>query len=193
MLHWFVTAFFVVLSAEVAGDKLVYTTALLTRRYERFPLAVGLTAGFATKMALAVMFGRLLLSLPRPLLVASTILTLIAMVVRLCASESPQQPVARVRRSAEASAIAFASVVCGEWADPGQLAAVALVMQSGAPLIIWLAAVLAMMTKAFFALSIGAGLLRRLSERLPEPVVRYGSIAVLVCAGLVALAEMINT
>ena len=191
MAHWFVTAFLVVLSAEIAGDKLVYTTAVLTRRYPVGPLAAGLIAGFVTKMGVAVAFGRVVLSRPRPVLVASTTVTFAAMVVRLCIPEERRVPVRAGGGASEASAIGFASVVFGEWGDPGQLAAAALVVQSQAPAVIWAGAVVAMATKALFALTIGGSVLDGVSRLLPARAVRAASIAIVVCAGLIALAEVI--
>jgi putative Ca2+/H+ antiporter (TMEM165/GDT1 family) len=191
MMHWFLTAFVVVLSAELAGDKLVYTTAVLTRRYRVLPLAAGLIAGFITKMGVAVALGRVVLSLPRSILIASTTITCAAMVVRLCLPEERRLPGRSGGGASEASVIGFASVVFGEWADPGQLAAAALVMESRAPFVIWVAAVMAMATKAVFALTIGGRALDGLSRLLPDNMVRAASIAIVVCAGLIALAEVI--
>src|ERR1022692_1586317 len=56
--------------AEIVGDKLLYTTGVLTTRYRTLPVMFGMMIAFMAKMAVAVAVGKAISRLP-PLLVAA--------------------------------------------------------------------------------------------------------------------------
>src|ERR1039458_4412366 len=69
MIALFFTTYAAVFFAEIAGDKLLYTTGVLSARYRPLPILVGVTIAFMAKMAVAVAVGEAISRLP-PLLVA---------------------------------------------------------------------------------------------------------------------------
>lgn len=58
MLALFFATYAAVFLAEIAGDKLLYTTGVLSSRYRPLPIMVGVTIAFMAKMAVAVAAGR---------------------------------------------------------------------------------------------------------------------------------------
>ena len=69
MLVIFLTTYGAVFLAEIVGDKLLYTTGVLATRYRTAPVMFGMAAAFMLKMAVAVIVGKAISTLP-PLLVA---------------------------------------------------------------------------------------------------------------------------
>src|SRR5579862_9196530 len=69
MLGIFFATYAAVFLAEIAGDKLLYTTGVLSARYRPLPIMIGVTIAFMAKMAVAVALGEQIGHLP-PLLVA---------------------------------------------------------------------------------------------------------------------------
>jgi putative Ca2+/H+ antiporter (TMEM165/GDT1 family) len=55
--------------AEIVGDKLLYTTGVLATRYPTLPILCGMAVAFMAKMAVAVLVGKAISTLP-PLVVA---------------------------------------------------------------------------------------------------------------------------
>src|SRR5690348_1442265 len=53
-----------VFAAEIVGDKLLYTTGVLATRYRTIPIVTGMVLAFMGKMAVAVVIGRALATLP---------------------------------------------------------------------------------------------------------------------------------
>ena len=54
MIALFFATYAAVFLAEIAGDKLLYTTGVLSSRYRPLPIMVGVTIAFMAKMAVAV-------------------------------------------------------------------------------------------------------------------------------------------
>ena len=50
--------------AEIVGDKLLYTTGVLSARYRTAPVLFGMAAAFMLKMAAAVAVGKAISELP---------------------------------------------------------------------------------------------------------------------------------
>ena len=74
MLGLFFATYGAVFLAEIAGDKLLYTTGVLATRYRPAPIMVGMAVAFMAKMAVAVAIGDAISRLP-PLLVAAVTAT----------------------------------------------------------------------------------------------------------------------
>lgn len=180
----FLLTYWTVLIAELAGDKSLYTIASLTLRYSWRCIFVGLAAGFASKMLVAVLLGRALSQIPiRWLAVVSAVslLTTAALLWR-------RQEAATVTgwRGAGA-AVSFGSIFFSEWADFGQIAAAMVTAQYHSPFESWLGGTLAMMTKGALALTIGV----KLREYLPAAGLRSLATACCVALAAVALVEAV--
>ena len=81
------------------------------------------------------------------------------------------------------------SVLFAEWADLGQLTAAAMAVQLRAPVVVWMGAVSAMITKALLVATMGAGLRRWLGLHMPAAVARYGRVSLLVLLGGLSVVE----
>ena len=145
-----------VLLAELAGDRSIYTIASLTARFRPLPVLLGVIPAYGLKMLAAVLVADAVSHL-RPLAVAtiSFVTWLLAAwaVWRREREESPSDaPRPQSRRPAF---VAFASIAFTEWGDPGQLMAAGLGAHFHAPLLVWIGATAALVTKALAALVVG--------------------------------------
>lgn len=175
-----------VLAAELLGDKTLYTLGSLSSRYRAAPLALGATAAFMAKMAVAVLAGAALHRLPPWAIRAAAAATFLSMAVVL-RRKRPAEPSTSAPRVAHWTRPAFAgfgAVFFSEWCDPGQLTAAAMAARHGAPLAVWAMATLAMMTKGALGMLLGTGL----RKWAPRAAVRPVSVAVCIALGAAALA-----
>ncbi len=195
MLPVFLAAYGTVFLAEIAGDKLLYTTGVLAARYRTAPILAGMLAAFAAKMAVAVAVGKALSMLPAAAVAAVTALNFFAIAYAVWrktewhalkeTSAQSQSPAAR------AAAVSFAAIFFSEWGDIGQITAANLAARFGMPLVIWAAAVSAMATKGALAASVGAGLRRWMLRRLAPRTLRYAAVAALLVLGLLSAMEVL--
>src|SRR5262249_45249949 len=171
MLPLLLTTYGAVFAAEIVGDKLLYTTGVLAARYNSGPIMVGMAIAFMLKMGVAVMVGEALKKLP-PLLVASlTAASFIGVAIALWRKpEYPERAKKRAHSARKAAMVWFAAIFFSEWGDIGQIpgatmAASPIATQFTAatgsrwagPLVVWVGAVSAMVTKGVLAASLGAG------------------------------------
>ena len=189
MLGLFFATYGAVFLAEIAGDKLLYTTGILATRYRPAPIMVGMAVAFMAKMAVAVAIGEAISKLP-PLLVA-TVTTISFLGV---AYTVWRKPVARTEKkedhpAGKAAMLSFAAIFFSEWGDVGQVTAATMAARYPAPLIVWLGAVAAMVTKGVLAASIGAGVRRWIQAHLPPQVIRFGGVGLLLLLGVLAVIE----
>lgn len=181
------TTYGTVLVAELLGDKTLYTLGSLAARFRIGQILAGAVAAFALKMLAAVMFGRALAACPAALVAVLSAATFFATAVVLWRKRPGKPPAdTAAPRWSRATLISFAAVFFPEWGDPGQLAAAMLVAQHGAPLVIWIGAVLAMLTKACLAVSLGIGLRRW----VPRDAVRVVSVLLCLAMGLLAAFQI---
>ncbi|HEX7546211.1 MAG TPA: TMEM165/GDT1 family protein [Gemmatimonadaceae bacterium] len=201
MLALFFATYAAVFLAEIAGDKLLYTTGVLSSRYRPLPIMVGVTIAFMAKMAVAVAVGERISHL-RPLLVAAvTGLSFIG--VAFAVWRKPM--VARAHRKADhtagkAALVSFAAIFFSEWGDVGQVTAGLMAARSPSPpgaaipwpLIVWFGAVLAMVTKGALAASIGAGARKWIERTFSPKVIRYGGVGLLLLLGVLSVLETLT-
>ena len=191
MIHAFWTTYATVLAAEVLGDKFLYTTGFLATRYRTTPMMIGIAVAFMAKMGVAVAVGDAIAVLPRLLIAVVTVAGVVG-IGRKMWNEPDTGTGPDYRRehsNAEAAMVSCGSVLFSEWADLGQVAAATMAVQFRAPLLVWMGAVAAMMTKAILAAAVGAKVRVWLREHVPEPIVRYGALSVLVLLGALSVAE----
>jgi putative Ca2+/H+ antiporter (TMEM165/GDT1 family) len=183
MIAIFTGTFAVVLGAEIVGDKTFYTVGAFATRYRLLPIFCGSTAAFMLKMLVAVWFGKALAGLP--LWLVST-LNALAFVVMACViwrgatAERDKSRESAFRSSPRTALAVFLSILFSEWGDAGQIAVAALAAHYEVLFLVWLAAVLATITKAFVAMLAGPGLRRILSVN----VLRYISSGTCLAMGV---------
>src|SRR6185437_5032905 len=78
MLPILLATYGTVFIAEIVGDKLLYTTGVLATRYRTAPILFGMACAFMAKMAVAVLVGKAISTLPRLLVAAITTINFFA-------------------------------------------------------------------------------------------------------------------
>jgi putative Ca2+/H+ antiporter (TMEM165/GDT1 family) len=177
--------------AEIAGDKLLYTTGVLAARYRAAPILCGMAVAFMAKMGAAVLVGRAVSKLP-PLLVA-TITTVNFFAIAYALWRKPgrtesqeEHPVSR------AMMVSFAAIFFSEWGDIGQVTAATMAARFGSPLVVWAGAVGAMVTKGALAASVGAGVRRWIQQHLAPATIRYAAVGLLLLLGFLSVVETLT-
>lgn len=174
-----------VFGAELVGDKTLYTIGTLATRYRLLPIFCGSTLAFMLKMLAAVLLGRAVATLPSALvttLSAGTFFTM-ALVIWFRKPESENPEIDPSRSALRVGAASFAGIFFSEWGDVGQLAAATLAARYGMPRVVWLGAVLAMMTKGMLAMTLGASL----QGRVPRNVLRYATFGLCMAMGVMSV------
>ncbi|HEX8143143.1 MAG TPA: TMEM165/GDT1 family protein [Pyrinomonadaceae bacterium] len=174
--------------AELVGDKNLYTISTLTVRFQLLPVMCGIALAFSGKMMAAVLLGRAIAELPSALVTGMSAATFFAtgLIIWMKKSEDAPHESAASQRWSSAVPVSFAAIFFSEWGDVGQLAAATLAARYHAPLTVWVGATLALLTKGILALTLGAGLCRR----LPRPVLRYGALGLCLMMGILSLLRI---
>lgn len=184
----FLASYGAVLVAEVAGDKLLYTTGVLTTRYRTAPVVGGVTLAFMGKMAVAVLVGRSLSAIPAAWIAALTALGFAGVAwsyLRTPASTA-------LHGGPRAALVAFAAIFLSEWGDVGQLTTAALAARFPAPFTVWTGAVLAMVTKGVLVASIGARVRAWARDRIAPDALRYCGFGLLLLLGTLSVFEVLE-
>jgi putative Ca2+/H+ antiporter (TMEM165/GDT1 family) len=177
--------------AEIVGDKLLYTTGVLATRYRTAPVMAGMAVAFMLKMGVAVLVGKAVSTLP-PLLVAGiTAASFLGVAYALWRKPAEREP-KEGQRASKAALVSFATIFFSEWGDVGQITAAALAARYDAPLVVWVGAVGAMVTKGILAASLGAGVRRWIQQRISPRVVRYCGVGLMLVLGVLAVVEILT-
>jgi len=94
-------------------------------------------------------------------------------------------------RASKAAAVSFAAIFLSEWGDVGQITAAALTAKYHRPLVIWLGAVGAMVTKGALAAFLGGGIRGWIQNRVAPQIVRYAAVGLLLVLGVLSVLEML--
>jgi len=200
MIPLFLLTYGAVFVAEIVGDKLLYTTGVLATRYRTAPIVIGITLAFAAKMGVAVAVGNAISKLP-PLLVACiTAASFIGVAIALWRKPMERTESQKDAAASKAALVSFAAVFFSEWCDVGQITAATLAAKyasgpdalSGAPIVVWIGAVCAMVTKGALAASIGAGVRGWIQRNVSPRVVRYCGVGLLLVLGLLSVIETLT-
>ncbi len=201
MIAVFLATYAAVFLAEIAGDKLLYTTGVLSSRYRPLPIMVGVTFAFMFKMAVAVAAGEWVSHLP-PLVVAGvTAASFIGVAITVWRKPTLERTKKKSDHTAgKAALVSFAAIFFSEWGDVGQITAAAMAAKwmaepgaTGAtPYVVWVGAVLAMVTKGALAASIGAGARKWIEKTFSPKVIRYGGVGLLVVLGVMSVLETLG-
>ncbi|HZT41105.1 MAG TPA: TMEM165/GDT1 family protein [Chthonomonadaceae bacterium] len=186
----FPAAYLLVLFSEMlVGDKALFTIGSLTVRYRLVPILFGITAAFMAKTLAAVLWGRWLQELEGGALVkVLSVATFagMALVFWFRRSEKEAEEAKVLETGPRAALQAFAFIFFSEWCDPGQMCVVALVVKEHmAPFSVWLGAVLALMTKAVLAATVG----RDLKKRIRRDILCYGVVCLCVVMAIHSAIE----
>ena len=185
MLQTLAAAYVLVLVAELVGDKLIYTAGSLTTRFRALPVFCGLSLAFMLKMLAAVSVGHFIAGLPGEVVAGVSAATFFVTAAFIWFRRGGGE--ASPKAGAEAGwwravGVSFAAAFLTEWGDIGQLTAAALAARHNAPLVVWLGATLALMTKGALAVTLGVGLRRKVPARVLRPL----AASVCVVMGLVS-------
>jgi putative Ca2+/H+ antiporter (TMEM165/GDT1 family) len=189
MLAILFATFGAVFVAEIVGDKLLYTTSILATRYRTTPVMFGMATAFMAKMAVAVLVGKAISTLPPVLVAAVTTASFVGVAYVLWSKPAPVAESRKDHTASKAAIVSFAAIFFSEWGDVGQITAATMAARFGSPLLVWIGAVSAMVIKGALAASIGAGIRRWIQEKISPKVVRYCGVCLLLVLGLLSVIE----
>jgi putative Ca2+/H+ antiporter (TMEM165/GDT1 family) len=189
----FFATFGAVFLAEIVGDKLLYTTGVLSARYRTAPILIGMATAFMAKMGVAVLVGQAISKLPRLLVAGITAASFVGVAIALWRKDDQYRHERDQHKAHKAAIVSFAAIFFSEWGDVGQITAAAMAAKYHAALIVWLGAVAAMITKGSLAAFLGAGLRRWIQDRVSPKVVRYVAVGLLVVLGSLSVWEILAT
>ena len=199
MMAAFFAAYGAVFLAEIAGDKLLYTTGVLSARYRPLPIMVGVIFAFMLKMAVAVMLGEAISHLPKLLVAGVTALSFVGVAFAVWRKPmvAKNRPKKEDTAPHKAAMVSFAAIFFSEWGDVGQITAAAMAAKFPAPAgsfpwLVWSGAVLAMVTKGVLAASIGAGVRHWIEKTFSPKVIRWGGVGLLLLFGLLSVLESLG-
>ena len=180
--------------AEIVGDKLLYTTGVLATRYRAVPIMIGMALAFSIKMAVAVALGTAISKLP-PLLVAGlTTASFLGVAYTVWRKPVTRTDVKEEHSTSKGALVSFATIFFSEWGDVGQITAATMAARfaTTSPVVIWVGAVAAMVTKGILAASIGAGVRGWIQSHLSPRVIRIAGVSALVLLGLLSVLETLG-
>lgn len=192
MLVIFFATFGAVFLAEIVGDKLLYTTGVLSARYRTAPILIGMAAAFMAKMGVAVLIGEAISKLPRLLVASITAASFIGVAIALWRKDDEYRHERDQHKAHKAAMISFAAIFFSEWGDVGQVTAAAMTAKYHVALIVWLGAVAAMVTKGSLAAFLGSGIRRWIQDRVSPGVVRYVGVSLLLFLGVLSVWEILS-
>ncbi len=178
--------------AEIVGDKLLYTTGVLSTRYRTAPVLIGMMLAFMAKMAVAVAVGKAISELPPVFVAVLTSLSFIGVAITLWRKPDEPREKKREHSNSKAAMVSFAAIFFSEWGDVGQITAAAMAARFGAPLLVWCGAVGAMVTKGALAASLGAGIRQWIANRVSPRTVRFVGVGMLLILGIASVVETLT-
>ncbi len=191
MLTIFFATYGAVFVAEIVGDKLLYTTGVLATRYKTLPILFGMIVAFMLKMGVAVAVGEAISKLPPWLVACVTAASFIGVAITVWRKDerrSTQQQVS----APKAAMVSFAAIFFSEWGDVGQITAATMAAKFHVPVVVWIGAVAAMVTKGALAASIGAGVRGWIQDHIPPRIIRYAGVGALVLLGILSVIETLT-
>lgn len=171
MLYLLLATYGTIFLAELLGDKTIYTISSLTMRFRPLYVFSGFTLAFMLKMLVAVLLGHVIAELPTSLVNAMSAATFLitALVIWFKKGAGPAQR-EDDGHFPKAALVTFGAIFFSEWGDIGQITAATLTARYNLPLVIWLGATLALVTKGLLALTLGGSLRKRIPHNILRPV-----------------------
>jgi len=196
MLPILLATYGTVFIAEIVGDKLLYTTGVLATRYRTAPILFGMACAFMAKMAVAVLVGKAISTLPRLLVAAITTINFFAIAWALWRKPDKRELKEKDREreypASRAALVSFAAIFFSEWGDVGQITAANMAAKFGLPWVVWAGAVAAMVTKGILAASIGASVRGWIQRTFAPKTIRYAAVGLLLFLGLLSVVETLD-
>jgi len=190
MFYLLLATYTTIFLCEWLGDKSLYTITSLTIRFRALYVFCGFTVAFMIKMGIAVLVGQAITELPTTLLtIISTITFFIAALV-IWNRRSDEREITTTKQSRSFSRVtltAFAAILFSEWGDVGQIMAATLTVRYRLPLLVWIGATLALISKGLLALVIG----HSLRNRIPVSFLRPVCASLCVIMGIISAVEPI--
>ncbi len=188
------TVFTVIFLLELP-DKTALAALLLATRHRPLPVFLGAAAAFVIQSAVAVVAGSLLSLLPRePIRIGAGLLFLVmaALLVRrnLRAEEADEKRVIAQEevRHHRPFVTAFSVVFVAEWGDLTQLATAALQARYQQPVVVFVAATLALW--AVSAIAVGLG--NRLGAWIPQRPLQFAAAGVMVLVAIALISGLLG-
>ncbi len=189
-------AFVAILLVELP-DKTLVATLVLSTRYRRRPVLIGVAGAFAIQCAIATTAGGLLHLLPHRVLeavvavlfgVGAVLLIRESIGVDEEAEDAAADPDAAQTSDRRIVAISFGVLFAAEWGDASQLATAGLVARYGQPVAIGVAAFIALMAVAVLATVLGRVILRR----VPLPWIHRAAGVLFAVFAVIAAAAAVR-
>lgn len=198
----FGTAYLAVFIAEIVGDKLLYTSGVLATRYRWSAVVTGMSLAFMGKMAVAVALGAEIGNLLKPWEVAALSgVGFMGVAIAMWRKSDVRTPKEKDTRMLQGALMAFATIFFSEWGDKGMVTAgiqaAAWVSAADADgvsrtfvaVLVWVAAVLAMVTKGSLAVTLGASVRQWIADHVSPRHVRHLGVAAIVVLGFLCVLE----
>ena len=205
MFEVFATTYGGVFIAEIVGDKLLYTSGVLATRYPWAGVLTGMALAFMAKMAVAVTVGAAIGKLLPPWFVALlTAISFVGVAIAMWRKPDVRTPKEKDTRILKGAAVAFATIFLSEWGDKGMISAGTLaatwvassasfgVTRTHTALVVWAAAVLAMVTKGGLAVTLGHAARQWIATRVQPRYVRYFAVAAIIVLGFLCVLEVMG-
>jgi putative Ca2+/H+ antiporter (TMEM165/GDT1 family) len=164
-----------------------------------------MSLAFMGTMAVAVAVGATIGKfLPTWLVATLTVVSFVGVAIAMWRQPDVRTPRDKDTRMLRGALIAFATIFFSEWGDKGMLTAGtwAAAYVAGAPardltptraaLLVWSAAVLAMVTKGGLAVTLGASVRAWIANKVSPRHVRYAAVAALIVLGVLSTLEVMG-
>jgi len=180
-------AFWAVLIAELVGDKSIYALASLGLRFRWAVVFTGFTVASAAKMAVAVTLGSAIMRFQSHWTYLISAVAFFVSAALIWVDEPPEMHQEKAVRGgwSKGTLLCFTSFFFTEWGDPGQIAAMALVLKSQLLLVTWLGATFALMVKGAAALTVGL----QIRNRVPQTTLRILASGSCCILGIISIGE----
>ena len=188
------TVFTVIFLLELP-DKTALAALLLATRHRPLPVLVGAAAAFVIQSAVAVVAGSVLSLLPRePIRIGAGVLFLV--MAALLVRRNLRKEDADEKRAVEQEEVkhrrpfvtAFTIVFVAEWGDLTQLATAALQARYQEPVIIFVAATLALWAVSAIAVVLG----NRLGAWIPQRPLQFAAAGVMVLVAIALITGLLG-
>jgi putative Ca2+/H+ antiporter (TMEM165/GDT1 family) len=188
------TVFVVIFLIELP-DKTALAALLLATRHRPIPVFVGAAVAFAVQSLVAVIAGSIFGLLPRePVRIGAGILFLVmaALLIRQNLKKADAQEAAEVEREESRHrrpfVTAFMVVFVAEWGDLSQLATAAFQARYREPVIVFIAATLALWAVSAIAVVLG----NRLGAWIPERPLQLAAAGVMVLVAIALITGLLG-
>jgi putative Ca2+/H+ antiporter (TMEM165/GDT1 family) len=184
MFYLLLATYGTIFVSELLGDKSIYTISSLGMRFRPLYVFCGFTSAFMIKMSGAVLLGQVIAELPRSVVSLTSAATFFLTALVIWFKRSNERSIRHEHENyfSRAALITFAAILFSEWGDIGQITAATLTARYRLPLIVWLGATLALVTKGLLALALG----RSLRKCIPLHVLRPVAVSLCVTMGVIS-------